>query len=601
MGTLRSYLVAMLVALVAVPLVLFWAWPQSRALQDEFDEVHDRHLLIARNLSVALERYHKDVTATFNFVSDALMKGTKVDTTASLLENLRFENVCLLDLETKRVIASVDVGSPCANDFLGSRAKHFSELAHDGETVFSGVEHGSKAAPVLFVVKRNNNRLTVGTLSTGYFVALGKAISFGLKGHAAIVDQFGKILAHPRDSWIAEMHDISKVSAVKRMRNGEQGVVAFYSPALKGDVVAGFSAVPGAGWGVMVPQPVEELHANAREIELSSLMVFALGLILAAAMALLLAVMFERPLARITAAARQMADGDDEVRIKEDSRFLPVEIKEMTATINAMADRLMSARAAALEERRKADAANASKTSFLRTVTHEFRTPLNAIIGFSEILTNDQGDRLSSETRKEFARDIETGARHLLSLANDLLDLARIEAGRYEISDEIVGLDEITQRVLSLIRPEAASRNVDVCMEVEGLVPEVRGDERALFQSVLNLTSNAVRYGSAGGNVVVTLRQLESGEAEIAVSDDGAGIPPGDIERVLLPFERLAADNGPPLQGSGLGLHIVAQFTGLHGGRFRLESTVGEGTRAIIVLPAKRVVTAGKGKQRQAA
>ena len=601
MGTSRSYLVAMLVALVALPLVLFWAWPQSKALQNEYDEVHDRHLLIARNVSAALERYHKDVTATFNFVSDALMKGAKADTTSGLLKNLRFENVCLIDLKTNRVVEAVAANSPCPNAFMEAHIKHFSEIARVGMTVFSGVELGAKGSPVLYVVGLDKSHMTVGTLSTGYFIALGKAIAFGIKGHAAIVDQYGKILAHPLDNWIAQMRDISKVSAVKRMLNGEQGVESFYSPALKGDMVAGFSAVPGTGWGVMVPQPVEELRANAREIELSSLAVFALGLIMAALMALLLAAMLERPVARITAAARQMAEGDDNVRIKEDSRFLPAEIKEMTSTINAMADRLMSARAVAFEARHKADAANASKTSFLRTVTHEFRTPLNAIIGFAEILSSSQADRLDDETRKEFAKDIETGARHLLSLANDLLDLARIEAGRYEITDEIVGLDEITQRVLSLIRPEAASRNVSVTMEADGVIPEVRGDERALFQSVLNLTSNAVRYGSVGGNVVVKLRHLESGEAEIAVTDDGDGIPPGDIERVLLPFERIAKQDGLTLQGSGLGLPIVAQFATLHGGYFHLESSEGIGTRAIIVLPAHRVIKAGKRKQRRAA
>ena len=267
-------------------------------------------------------------------------------------------------------------------------------------------------------------------------------------------------------------------------------------------------------------------------------------------------------------------------------------MKEMISAFNVMADRVAFACETACAERQKADEANASKTAFLRTVTHELRTPLNAIIGFGTILAGDQGERLGSESRKEFANDIVSGARHMLSLANDLLDLARIEAGRYELSDEIVGLDEIAQRVVRLLQPEAASRNVNMRMESDGHVPVVRGDERALFQSVLNLTANAVRYGAAGGNVVVSISQRQTGEAQVVVADDGAGIAPEDLARVLRPFERIANTSGPPAQGSGLGLPIVSQLAELHGGRFRLESTVGKGTRAILTLPAERVVRA---------
>ena len=295
MRSLKSYLLAMLFVLVAVPLVLFWAWPKSKALQSEVEQVRDRHLLVARNLSMALERYHADVTATFDFVAEGLLSGTDVHAARGLLQNLNFANICLIDLATKDVVGEVMASSGCAKDYLQAHAGRLEALSRQGITLVSGVERGPKGRPVLFVIRRSAERLAVGTLSTTYFVSLGKTISFGVKGHAAIVDQNGKVLAHPLENWIADMRDISKVSAVKRMLDGEQGVESFYSPALKDDMIAGFSAVPGTGWGVMVPQPMAELRVAARAVDNSSLAVFSIGLLLAAGMASLLAGMVGRP------------------------------------------------------------------------------------------------------------------------------------------------------------------------------------------------------------------------------------------------------------------------------------------------------------------
>ncbi len=601
MLSLRSYLIAMLLVLVAVPLALFWNWPQSRALENEFNVVRERHLLLARNLSVTLERYHRDLDAAFDFASRGLIAGGDMEHAEDLLRNLKFRSVCVLDAVDGRLIAELRGEAGCPGAYLRSRVADFAQAAKDGEAASSDVEKGPDDRPVFNLMRREGGKLVVATVNTSFFVELARSISFGVNGHAVIVDRHGHVLAHPVESWTTEIRDISKISAVAKMLAGEQGVETFYSPAFKDDMVAGYSGVASAGWGVMVPQPVAELRAAARSIQISSLAIFGFGLLMAATMAYLLADLVAKPVRKVTAAARRMAEGDGNVRIDIDSLNLPRELKELTQAFNTMAERVEGAHDAVNEARDKADVANSSKTAFLRTVTHELRSPLNAIIGFGNILASEQGDRLDNASRREFAKDIVVGARHLLSLANDLLDLARIEAGRYEVSEEIVGLDEIVQRVIRFVQPEASERSITLLLQSDNDAPAVRGDERALFQSVLNLTANAVRYGNPGGKVVLQIRRLEAGEVEISVVDDGPGIAACDLDRVLLPFERIARSNARMVQGSGLGLPIVKQLAELHGGHFRLESEVGNGTRAIFVLPAERVMRAKPRRQRTAA
>jgi predicted signal transduction protein with EAL and GGDEF domain len=191
------------------------------------------------------------------------------------------------------------------------------------------------------MVRRRGDNIAIGALATDYFVRLGKAISFGVKGHAAIVDHKGNVLAHPLDSWIAARKNIAKVSAVKRMLNGETGIETFYSPALKSEMVAGFTAVPGPGWGVMIPQPVDELIAKAERIKYSVFVVFAAGIAIAAGLAIIVAFLISRPLERIIAASKKMGAGDISARIDVTSnQLMPAEFRDVQESFNAMAGQI---------------------------------------------------------------------------------------------------------------------------------------------------------------------------------------------------------------------------------------------------------------------
>ncbi len=306
------------------------------------------------------------------------------------------------------------------------------------------------------------------------------------------------------------------------------------------------------------------------------------ALLIAALVAIRVGVIITGPITSLHHAVQRMSADDLTVRAPLPDRFAPRELHQLTVMFNEMASNVSRSRA-------QVERANASQSEFVRTVTHELRSPLNAIIGFSELLTGRNAARLSPEARDSYLRDINAGARHLQSLVNDLLDLAKAEAGQYVLVEDEVWLEDIMLRAARFIEPEARERQISVTVTLAGDAVCILGDERALFQVLLNLVSNAVRYGRIGGVVNIVCEGVDDRGCVIAVRDDGPGISAEDLERVMLPFQRACGATTGPTVGSGLGLPIVKKLVELHGGSFTLSSTFGSGTTAAARLPSSRV------------
>lgn len=316
-----------------------------------------------------------------------------------------------------------------------------------------------------------------------------------------------------------------------------------------------------------------------------------IGLLMAALAAIRTGLIITTQLDRLSETAKLMAQGNFDVRVPAASKWSPKEVTDLSATFNDMAGKLAELRLRGIELREQAEHASESKSEFMRTITHELRSPLNAIIGFSDLLTGRSAATIAPEARERYLTDINAGAHHLLSLVNDLLDLARAESGQYDLVEDEFWLDEITRRTCRYVETQANERQMAISVHFDGEPPVIYGDEKVLFQALLNLVSNAVRYGRAGGKIAIEVRSLPSQCIELIVADDGPGIAPDDLARVLLPFQRAQNANSNGTAGSGLGLPIVKRFIELHGGSFTLSSIVGAGTRAHIILPAARVRT----------
>jgi two-component system cell cycle sensor histidine kinase PleC len=256
---------------------------------------------------------------------------------------------------------------------------------------------------------------------------------------------------------------------------------------------------------------------------------------------------------------------------------------------------LEEARDEALLKRAEAEAANASKTAFLANISHELRTPLNAILGFSELIARECLGPVGSPRYKEYAGDIHNSGTHLLSLINDLLDVAKIEAGRMEVEPQMVETERTLESALKFVGAKARERNQTLKIAVDQSAAILYADERALKQIVINLASNAVKFTQDGGHIQVSAARNAQGDFELVVADNGPGISREKIDRVFKPFSQ--ADNRYDRQsgGTGLGLALVRGLCEMHGGRAWIESEPGKGTRAIIVLPAK--VTQGANQK----
>lgn len=255
-----------------------------------------------------------------------------------------------------------------------------------------------------------------------------------------------------------------------------------------------------------------------------------------------------------------------------------------------MARNLETARAEATEKRFEAEKANASKTSFLASMSHELRSPLNAILGFSEIIAMDSLGPQGSARYKEYAGDIHSSGEHLLSLINDLLDVAKIEAGRMEIEPQIIEARSALEDALKLVVDKARKRNQTLSLQIGDDAVSLYADERALKQIAINLIANSIKYTPEGGHITVHASRIASGEFELTVEDNGAGIPKEKMSQIFKAFSQIDNRYDRRSGGTGLGLALVRGLTELHGGRTWIESEVDKGTLVHVRLPPQQNV-----------
>ncbi len=253
-------------------------------------------------------------------------------------------------------------------------------------------------------------------------------------------------------------------------------------------------------------------------------------------------------------------------------------------------DELIRERDRAERARARAEQASRAKSRFLATMSHELRTPLNAIMGFSEIISAEMFGPLPVPQYKEYAGDIHQSGDYLLNLINDILDLSRIEAGRRELHEEPIDPREEAAECRRLVSVKAREKDQRITLDTPQHLPALLADARAIRQIWLNLLSNAVKFTPRGGHIRMSISRTPDGGMELAVSDNGEGIPAEELSSVMAAFGRgRSADRGA-VEGAGLGLPIVDGLARLHDAQVRIVTAVGKGTTVRVAFPPQRVL-----------
>ena len=237
-----------------------------------------------------------------------------------------------------------------------------------------------------------------------------------------------------------------------------------------------------------------------------------------------------------------------------------------------------------------AESANRAKTEFLANMSHELRTPLNAIIGFSDVIQHEIMGRFEDNPKYvDYAHDIREAGTHLLGVINDILDIAKIEAGQLDLREDAFDPGKALEACVDMLSNQAEEAGLRVVCEGPERPLKLWGDEKKFKQIAINLLSNAIKFTPEGGTITLTAEVEGEGGFRLSVSDTGVGIAAEDLEKALAPFSQVDGTHSRNQEGTGLGLPISQALTELHGGTLDIESELGVGTTVTVRLPSERL------------
>ena len=423
----------------------------------------------------------------------------------------------------------------------------------------------------------------------------------GTAGYAYAVDTDGQVIAHTTNISLVladtNLGSLPQVHAALAGSLTTHGVVTNGRDPEGTQVLSAFESVDPPGWRVFVEEPLSEAFAPILAAIWRTVVLLVVFLLLAIATSVLLARNLARPIEAIQSAAAKIGSGSLDQRIEVSSRD---ELGALADEFNRMAGRLQASYAgleqqvqerthelaralAELDEKsRELEAASDHKSEFLADMSHELRTPLNAISGFSQVLRKQLLGEIN-EKQAEYLDDILASSRHLLSLIDDVLDLAKVEAGQIELEVMPFSLREALERGVVIVRERATREDVRLSVSSDPGVETVMGDERRIRQVVFNLLSNAVKFAPAGSTVDVASARVD-GVVRVSVRDSGPGIAPEDQALIFEEFQQAAAGK-EQREGTGLGLALSRRLVELHGGHIWVDSEVGKGSTFVFTLP----------------
>jgi len=328
-----------------MPVLTLGQWVISHTEKTEYHNVEEKHLLVAKNMTLALSRYADDLVATLMAVSN--LSSSRVDRPIhELMLSQHIERLWIFDPNKQPTYTEVcqDMMPEALNEIQLTKSQKESIEKHTQihETLFLPAQFNSQGKATVLVIypSKKTRTLWVAEISMIYLQKIQNKIKFGKQGHAAIVDSKGNVLAHPKPEWVSQRKNIANISIVKKMMRGETGVATFYSPAKKADMIAGFSTVERTGWGVMVPQPISELEANISSIRMKVIGIIILGLLFAVLLSYILSFKLVKPIRELVKRVQSIATSNAITESMLAPMYTTKELHELSSAFSTMTDRL---------------------------------------------------------------------------------------------------------------------------------------------------------------------------------------------------------------------------------------------------------------------
>jgi signal transduction histidine kinase len=590
LNSIRGLLFLGALTISIIPLALMIAWVTQNAIDNQFDAVREKHLIVAQNLASSLSRYVEDAVAEFDVITQLSDADLSTDWIVKSAKNFHFRLFAAFDamgVETRSKVFDDDLAQAKLDEnlvlFLREEANK-----KPGEISITGIT-SYKSKPHFWIVRSiRDGGLQTMLVRPDYLRKTQKAIAFGERGHSMIVDQYGRVIAHPNAQWEETSKDASKLSVVKKMMAGEIGVSQFFSPPMQADMIAGHTFVPETGWGVMVPQPVQELYDAAKDFQKVAFFIALAGLIIAIALNWWLSRIIGGSVSKLSSASKTLIKDDDLTkRVTVPGSKSPIEIYELSVTYNQMLERIEQQSNKLSESLKESEAANQAKSEFLATITHELRTPMNGIVGSLELI-KDASDCTEAVDYADMAMN---ASHHLIELIEDVLLYSSVEAGKIEIKKAPLDPRFMIEQVYKSFSDQAESKGIEFKLNLSNDLPtSVEGDEKRLRQILVNIVGNALKFTDSG-SVEIQSHIEKSGPSEkrfiIDVIDTGPGIASDKQTQIFDRFFQIDSSLNRVKGGTGLGLAISQDLARLMRGIISVESEEGKGSRFTIEIPIK--------------
>jgi len=496
------------------------------------------------------------------------------------------------------------VGHDISNEvwFESAIQNHAGKFQNLRKSTLTGNTVLSIAVPITSFNENNQ------VIATGFLIAemawkytIGAIFSSQIKGKSGqqsfnfkLINNNGSIIS---DSYIREKNKREKIGSVeyfnfpnlkkanKSFQNGKGYFIAKDSSGNKNLVgffySQDFQNLKDFGWISLVHQNVQTAFKPVIELR-NEFIVLSIGVcIFSFFFSIVVSRKFSIPIQKITGVAGEIAKGNLSQKIEIN---LKDEIGDLAKAINSMSSDLEGSRKELICAKEEAEEASRAKSEFLSRMSHELRTPLNAILGFGQILRLNRETPLTDSQNVEVEEILNAG-KHLLELINEVLDLARIESGKIDLSIETISLSDVVNETLTLIVPLAEKRGI----EVNNKIPQsphlfVLADRTRMKQVLLNLMSNAVKYNREGGSITLESNRTQKGRIQISVADTGKGIPGEKLNDLFKPFNRLGAEK-TDVEGTGIGLSLTKNLVENMAGTISVESQPGVGSCFSVELP----------------